>query len=216
VEADPSQFHKSSSNLSSFPSCSIPNAFLVATQPGLTATYDLNGITQPHAFKASKSDPDILSYDKAMVDVDRELWTEAAKKEIKSLEEHGTWTEVDASEAASRIMPSQWAFKRKRTPDGDVKSHEGRTAARGDLEEGVFETHAPVVAWSTVRLFLILSLVLDWHACSVDFSSAFVQAVLKKQVWLHIPRGFRSGRQGKTILQLCKSVYGLSVAPKLW
>jgi hypothetical protein len=60
-EADPSHFYKSSSNLSTFPSCSIPTAFLVATQPGLTATYDLNGITQPHAFKASKSDPDIQS-----------------------------------------------------------------------------------------------------------------------------------------------------------
>jgi hypothetical protein len=114
-EADPSYFYESSSNLSSFPSCSIPTAFLVATQPGLTAMYDLNGITQPHAFKASKSDPDILSYDKAMADVDREVWIEAAKKEIKSLEEHGTWTEVDASEAASRILPSQWVFKCKVT-----------------------------------------------------------------------------------------------------
>jgi hypothetical protein len=215
-EADPSHFYKSSSNLSSFPSCSIPTAFLVATQPGLTAIYDLNGITQSYAFKASKSDPDILSYDEAMVDVDRELWIEAAKKEIKSLEEHGTWTEVDASEATSRILPSQWVFKRKRTPDGNVKSHKGRTVARGDLEQGVFETYAPVVAWSTVRLFLILSLVLDWCTCSIDFSSAFVQAVLKKEVWLHIPRGFKSGCQGKTILRLNKSIYGLSVAPKLW
>jgi hypothetical protein len=107
-------------------------------------------------------------------------------------------------------------FKRKRTPDGNVKSHKGSTVARGDLEQGVFQTYAPVVAWSTVRLFLILSLVLDWHACSVDFSSAFVQAVLKKKVWLHVPRGFKSGRQGKTILRLNKSVCGLSVAPKFW
>jgi hypothetical protein len=175
-------------------------------QPGLTATCNLNGITQPHAFKASKLDPDILSYDEVMADVDQELWTEAAKKEIKSLEEYGTWTEVDASEATSRVLLSQWAFKRKRTPDGNVKSHKGRTLARGDPEQGVFETCAPVVAWSAVQLFLILSLVLDWHTCSVDFSSAFVQAILKKQVWLHVPRGFKSGRQGKTILRLNKSV----------
>jgi hypothetical protein len=81
-----------------------------------------------------------------MVNVDRELWIEAAKKEIKSLEEHGMWTEVDASEATSRILPSQWVFKRKRTPDGNVKSHKGRMVARGDLEQGVFETYALVVA----------------------------------------------------------------------
>ena len=88
--------------------------------------------------------------------------------------------------------------------------------ARGDLEQGVFETFAPVVAWSTVRFFLILSLVLEWHTCSIDFSSAFVQAALEKFVWLHIPRGFQSTRPGKTILKLNKSIYGLSVAPKLW
>jgi hypothetical protein len=151
-----------------------------------------------------------------MADVDRNLWIAAAKKEIKSLEDHGTWTEVDSSEATSRILPSQWVFRRKRTPDGNVKSHKGRTVARGDLEQGVFQTFAPVVAWSTVRFFLVLSLILDWYTCSIDFSSAFVQATLEKSVWLHIPRGFQSEREGKTILRLNKSIYGLSVAPKLW
>jgi hypothetical protein len=89
--------------------------------------------------------------------------------------------------------------------------------ARGDLEQGVFQTFAPVVAWSTVRFFLILALILGWYtACSIDFSSAFVQATLEKLVWLHIPLGFQSVRAGKTILRLNKSIYGLSVAPKLW
>ena len=53
----------------------------------------MNGITQSYAFKASNSDPDTLSYDEAMADVDRELWIVAAKNEIASLEDHGTWTE---------------------------------------------------------------------------------------------------------------------------
>jgi len=198
------------------PPIDMPTAFLVADQPGMAAVYAMNGITQSYAFKASNSDPDTLSYDEAMADCDRELWIEAAKKEIKSLEDHGTWTEVDISEATNRILPSQWVFRRKRTPDGNVKSHKGRTVARGDLEQGVFQTFAPVVAWSTVRFFLVLSLVLDWYTCSIDFSSAFVQADLEKSVWLHIPRGFQSGRTGKTILRLNKSIYGLSVAPKLW
>jgi len=46
----------------------------------------MNGITQPYAFKASTSDPDTLSYADAMTDVDRKLWNEATKKEIKSLQ----------------------------------------------------------------------------------------------------------------------------------
>jgi hypothetical protein len=67
-----------------------------------------------------------------------------------------------------------------------------------------------------VRFFLVLSLVLDWDTCSIDFSSAFVQASLPKAVWIHVPRGFKSDRTGKTCLRLNKSIYGLSVAPKLW
>ena len=51
---------------------SIADVFLVADQPGLAAIYSLNGITQPYAFKTSKSDPDTLSYDEAMADVDCE------------------------------------------------------------------------------------------------------------------------------------------------
>ena len=192
------------------------NLFLCAVQPGWAAIYEMNGLSQPYALKASNSDPDTLSYEQAMVDVDRDMWIQAMKKEIASLEDHETWTEVDISEATSRILPSQWVFRRKRTPDGTVKSHKARTVARGDLEQGDFQTYAPVVAWSTVRFFLILSLVLDWYTCSIDFSSAFVQAALDKLVWLRIPRGFQSVRKGKTILRLNKSIYGLSVAPKLW
>jgi hypothetical protein len=81
------------------------------------------------------------------------------------MKDHGTWTKVDISEATAKILPLQWVFRRKRTPDGNVvKSHKGRTVARGDLEQGVFETFAPFVAWSTVRFFLVLSLVLDWYS----------------------------------------------------
>ena len=214
-EANLVAFDEENQNLASI-SDDQRDPFLMADQQSMTEIYAMNGFTQPYAFKASNSNPDILSYDEAMNDVDRELWIQAAKKEIKSLEDHGTWTEVDISEATSRILPSQWVFRRKRTPDGNIKSHKARTVARGDLEQGIFQTFAPVVAWSTVRFFLILSLILDWDTCSIDFSSAFVQATLEKSVWLHLPRGFRSDKKGKTILRLNKSIYGLSVAPKLW
>jgi hypothetical protein len=81
--------------------------FLEAEQWNFAPVYATNGLAQPYAFKASNSDPDTLSYDEAMMDPDRDLWIAAAKKEIKSLEDHGTWTEVDISEATSRILPSQ-------------------------------------------------------------------------------------------------------------
>jgi hypothetical protein len=64
----------------------------------------------------------------------------------------------------------------------------------------------------------VLTMTLSWYTCSIDFSNAFVQAVLDEPVWIHLPRGFNSTRHGtgKTCLRLCRSLYGLSVAPKLW
>jgi hypothetical protein len=35
-------------------------------------------------------------------------------------------------------------------------------------------------------------------------------------VWIHLPRGFQSSCGPNTCLKLKKSLYGLSIAPKLW
>ncbi|KAI2500410.1 hypothetical protein MHU86_14081 [Fragilaria crotonensis] len=171
----------------------------------------------PSSYKASVSDPDTLSFSEAMADHDNiEKWLKAANDEIQSLQKNGTWIEVPITEAKTRILPGTWVFRRKRTPDGTISKYKARYCVRGDLQENVQETFAPVVAWSTVRLFLVLSLTLNWKTCTIDFSSAFVQAPLSDPVWIHLPRGFHSPRGHATCLRLLKSLYGLSVAPRLW
>jgi Reverse transcriptase (RNA-dependent DNA polymerase) len=174
----------------------------------------------PLALKVTPSDPDTLTYDAAMSDTPDNVikWSESAAKEITSLEKNETWTEVDMSDAKTRILPGTWVFRRKRTPDGEISKFKARYCVRGDLEEGEPETFAPVVAWSSVRLFLVLSLTLNWDTCSIDFSNAFVQAKLQEPVGIHLPRGFHSGNANtpKRCLRRNKSLYGLSIAPRLW
>ena len=180
---------------------------------------DIKGNTSDIAvYKASNSDPDTLSFDEAMYDVDVVEWRKASLTEITDLEKKETWVEVNIYDVpkGETILPGTWVFRRKRTPDGTIKKYKARYCVRGDLQIGVFETFAPVVAFSTVRLFLILSLKFNWCTCSIDFANAFVQAKLKKPVWIHLPRGFRSALSGKTCLKLLKSLYGLAEAPRLW
>ena len=174
------------------------------------------GIAAPAVYKAAASDPDTLTWEQAMRDYPHvEHWQAAADSEIQSLEEKGTWTEVPKSDAQSKILPGTWVFRRKRSPDGTIKKYKARYCVRGDLQEGEFETYAPVAAWSTIRLLLILALNLNWYACTTDFASAFVQATLKTPVWIHLPRGFHANK-GDMCLRLKKSLYGLTVAPRLW
>jgi hypothetical protein len=63
---------------------------------------------------------------------------------------------------------------------------------------------------------LAFALTFGWTICSIDFASAFVQAKLKDQVWIHLPPGFRSLKGDGMCLCLVKSLYGLLVAPRLW
>jgi len=180
--------------------------------------FDASEITfVPSAHVASNSDPDTLSYDEAMADLAHKVdWQKSAVREVLALVEKGTWEEVDIATATSRILPGTWVFRRKRNPDGDIVKFKGRYCVRGDLQEGEHDTFAPVVAWSTVRFFLVFAITYDWTTCSIDFSNAFVQSVLKDDVWIHLPRGFRSSRGPNTCLKLKKSLYGLSIAPRLW
>jgi hypothetical protein len=87
---------------------------------------------------------------------------------------------------------------------------------RGGLQkEGVdyFETYAPVIQCSTVRMLLTLVLREGWATRKVDYTNAFVQAEMSETVFVEPPRMFgpRSGKD--LVLQLLKSLYGQKQAP---
>ena len=178
---------------------------------------------EPAVMKASKSksNPDVLTFDEAMNDGDRvSQWMESMKREIDELEDKDVWDIVPVTEPAeinAQIVPSTWTLRYKRAPDGTIKKMKARFCMRGDLQQDVNEpSYSPVVAFTTVRLFLIVALTLGWKTCSIDYSNAFVQAVLKKPVYLQMPRGFHGPDQGKFCLKLKRSLYGSTFAPKLW
>lgn len=164
----------------------------------------------------SSSNPDTFDYDTAMSGEHRDEWIEAASSEISSLENLDCWEEVPMDEATTKVLPGTWVFRVKRAPDGSFKKWKARYCIRGDLQEGEFETYAPVVQFPSVRLFLAWSLMFGWVTCCIDFSNAFIQATLTDPTFIHLPRGFSSALPGKTCLKLKKSIYGLSVAPRLW
>ena len=170
----------------------------------------------PLAFAAKANNEDTPNYYQAMNGPNAEGYRQAMVDEIESLEKLDPWDCVprsDAVEKRANILPSTWAFKCKRYPDGRIKKFKARWCIRGDRQiEGVdfFETYAPVVSWSTVRLLLILSIVLGLATKQVDYTLAFVQADLNEEVFCEMPKGFE--RPGY-VLKLKKSVYGLRQSP---
>ena len=170
----------------------------------------------------TKVNPDMPSFDMASKSAERLQWLEAMKKELRTLLQQRTWTELDRTTVVSsgtkaRILPGTWAFKLKRRPDGTPLKFKARYCVRGDLQTaGVdyFETYAPVVQWSTVRLVLTHTLLHGWTTKQVDYTNAFAQAELSEDVYIERPKGFPRIDGRDTVFKLNKSLYGLKQAPK--
>ena len=115
--------------------------------------------------------------------------------EIATLQEMDAWTQIPVTKKMNVLLDSTWAFKINHFPDGLIQKLKARFCVRGDQQiEGIdfFDTFAPVVQWSTVRMLLVLSLTLGLATNQVDYVSAFCQAPpITEDVYISLPKGWR-------------------------
>ncbi|KAL7461645.1 hypothetical protein ACHAXS_003698 [Conticribra weissflogii] len=117
----------------------------------------------------------------------------------------------------ANVLPTTWAFICKRQPDGTVKKFKARLCVWGDLQKhGVhfWETWSPVVQWSTVRLILVISSILNLKSTQADITAAFVHAPLgeNEDFYIHQARGFRGDPD--YVYKLNRSLCGLKQTPR--
>ncbi len=83
-----------------------------------------------------------------------------------------------------------------------------------------FETYAPVVQWTMIRLMFILEILLGLKSMQGDVTCAFLHADLKENetVYVDMPMGFTQyGKNGKRMcLKLNKTLYGLHQSPRVF
>mmetsp|Transcript_19449 Transcript_19449/g.18681 ORF Transcript_19449/g.18681 Transcript_19449/m.18681 type:complete len:145 (-) Transcript_19449:20-454(-) len=104
-----------------------------------------------------------------------------------------------------KVLDGTWAFKMKRLSDGSPLKFKARFCSRGDQQTGgvdYFETFAPVVQWSTIRLLLTLTVANNRATRQVDYTNAFAQAKINDEVYVEPPKGF-SLRKDKKKTQCC-------------
>ena len=150
-----------------------------------------------------------------------EYW-KAMELEIATLEALDAWEVVEYDPSSMpNVIRLTWAFKCKQYPDGMVKKFKARFCARGNMqleEIDFFETYAPVVQWSTIRLMFILEVLLGLKSKQGDVLAAFLHAdlALEETVYVDMPLGFNvKSRNGKQqVLKLKKTLYGLRQSPR--
>lgn len=161
----------------------------------------------------------MLSYSKAMAGDDAPHWDSAVKAELASLENLNTWEVINRSDMppGSVAIRTMWRLTEKRDKNGTIIRHKARLVARGDTQRsGVDyeEVFAPVASQHVLQIFCSIAVSTGMLLKHVDFTTAFLNADLKEEIYLLPPSGLHLPR-GK-VLRLRKSLYGLKQAGRNW
>lgn len=150
---------------------------------------------------------------------DKKKWIEADTKELDSLRKRGVYKVVDMP-TGKPVMGSRVVRRVKYNADGSIEKYKSRVVAQGFTaipDVHFFETFAPVVQITALRLLLALCVKLSLKTFQIDFETAFLNADLKEEIYIRAPEGHRPFKNGKEqCWKLIKSLYGLKQAPRDW
>lgn len=104
------------------------------------------------------------SFKQTLTDAEKDHWIIAMEEEFNSLNEMNTWTLVKLPNGRKPIRV-KWVFDLKTDSAGSVERYRARLVAMGIFQQqGIdyFEVFAPVVKYSTVRLFFCVTTRKRW------------------------------------------------------
>ncbi|CAI5530873.1 unnamed protein product [Closterium sp. Naga37s-1] len=145
------------------------------------------------------------------------LWQSAMDAEMASWKSTGTYVD-EVPPPGANIVSGMWIFRVKRPP-GSPPVFKARYVAQGfSQRQGVdyFQTFSPTPKMTTLRVLLHVAAQRDYELHSLDFSTAFLQGSLHKEIWLRRPPGFTGSFPAGTQWSLRRPVYGLCQAPREW
>jgi hypothetical protein len=92
------------------------------------------------------------------------------------------------------LLSSVWQMKRKRKPStGEISKYKARMNVDGSkMIKGLHyeETYAPVVQRATIRFFISMAILNNWHTRQLDFVLAYTQADIERDIYMKLPAGF--------------------------
>jgi hypothetical protein len=78
------------------------------------------------------------------------------------------------------------------------------------------ETSAPVARHTSIRTIIALAAKMKWKLHQMDVKTAFLNGIIKEEVYIEQPQGFEVEDRKSHICQLKKALYGLKQAPRAW
>eukprot|EP00253_Pinus_taeda_P007274 PITA_07274 len=135
-------------------------------------------------------------------------------EEIGAIKKSKTWELVDLPEGKDAIGV-KWVYKAKSNAEGKIDRHKARLVVKGYKQQqgkDYDETFAPVARMETVRIVLSIAAQHKWKIYQMDVKSAFLNGVLKEEVYVEKPPGYEVDGQEHKACKLQKALYGLKQA----
>ncbi|CAI7842141.1 unnamed protein product [Closterium sp. NIES-53] len=145
----------------------------------------------PKGYPDAPDIPTARSYAKAMTGPYSSQWQAAMDAKMASWKSTSTYVDAVPPSRAN-IVDGMWILRVKRPP-GSLPSFKARYVARGfSQRQGVnyFHTFSPAPKMITLWVLLHVVAQRDYELHSLDFSTAFLQGSLHKEIWLPRPPGF--------------------------
>jgi hypothetical protein len=154
------------------------------------------------------------------------MWKEAMQAEIDKIKSNKTYDLVDRKLAKGETIPLQWVFDYKVDTEGNMIKYKARLVAQGDKQQHLVnfnQTASPVMRSTTQNLLLALAAKLGWHVCQGDFTSAYLNGILRPRdgeavspeqakmppIFTEQPPGFEETGMEDMVCLLYKAIYGL-------
>src|SRR6267154_1237001 len=143
-------------------------------------------------------------------------WEGAIDAELTQLNEMGTWELVDPPEDR-KIIGNKWVLVKKTNKEGEVVKYKARLVVKGYSQIPGMDytnTFSPVVRLETIWSIMSTAAILDWEIQQMDVKGAYLNGILKEEVYMEQPEGYNDGT-GR-VCRLKKTLYGLKQSGREW
>ena len=144
------------------------------------------------AFLSRVKEP--TTYKEAITCPEKEKWIAAMDKELKSLQDTGTYKIVKLP-PGQKTVGTKWVYKIKYTAAGEVERYKARLVVKGFTQKkGIDfdETYAPVTRLTSIRMLLAIAASQGLDIATLDVDSAYLHGDIDHKIYLKFPEGFRS------------------------
>jgi len=166
----------------------------------------------PRNIKEALSDEYISRYESAI------------KAEVQDILSHNVYQlpPVLASDLPAGVKPcgTTWVFDIKTQKDSTLIRYKARNCVQGFTQQYMvhyFQTYSPTMMRESLRIFIYLIAVCNWHQHIFDVKVAFLHGRMDADVWIEYPQGFPGwSAESKQYVKLLMAQYGTKQAMRMF